>query len=184
LLFFAAATVWLWLAPESRATGWIAVAMGFVGLFAADQLYGVLPSGPGHGHSASVMWTGILLTAIAAGEPGIAAIVGLARLAAFARLRWAAAARGRPSRLPLVTARAALTLAALVSLVVPGVPGGWAASFALALGGDAVDRCLYYMELERETPRRQMDLALAGRIDPKRDARRGRRPVVAGFSRT
>jgi Fe-S-cluster-containing dehydrogenase component/DMSO reductase anchor subunit len=173
-LFSAVTTLWLWLAPESRVPGWTAAAIGFAGLFAADQLYGVLPSGPGHGHSASVMWTGILLATIATGERELAVIVGLAKLAVFARLRWIAVAKGRPSHPLLVIARAGLTLAAIVSLLAPAFPGGWVASFALALGGDAVDRCLYYMELERETPRRQMDQALAAR----REARRSNRPAA------
>ena len=163
-LFFAIATLWLWLAPENRALGWTAVIIGFLGLFAADQLYGVLPAGPGHGYSASVVWTGILMMTIASDERELAVIIGLVRLAMFARQRWNSVTQGRPLGPALAGARAGLTLAALASLFVRGLPGGWVASFVLALGGDAVDRCQYYMELERETPRRQMGLALARRI--------------------
>ena len=163
-IFFAIATLWLWLAPENRALGWTAVVIGILGLFAGDQLYGVLPAGPGHGRSASVVWTGILMMTIASDERELAVITGLARLAMFARQRWNSVAQGRPLGPVLVGARAGFTLTALASLFVPGLPGGWVASFVLALGGDAVDRCQYYMELERETPRRQMDLALARRL--------------------
>jgi len=163
-LFLAIATAWLWLAPENRVLGWTAVVIGILGLFAADQLYGVLPAGSGHGHSASVIWTGILMGTIAGHARELAAIIGLARLVVYARLRRDVVARGLPPRPALAAARAGLTLAAIVSLFVPGLPGGWVASFLLALGGDAVDRCQYYTELERETPRRQMDLALARRI--------------------
>jgi hypothetical protein len=78
----------------------------------------------------------------------------------------------------LAGARAGLTLAALALLFVPWLPGGWIAAFVLALGGDAVDRCQYYMELERETPRRQMDLALARRLAAREGAHTRFKPVA------
>jgi hypothetical protein len=177
-LFFAIATLWLWLAPENRALGWTAVVIGILGLFAADRLYGVLPAGPGHGRSASVVWTGILMMTIASGGRELAVIVGLVKLAMFARQRRNSVAQGRPLDPVLTWARAGLTLTALASLFVPGLPGGWIAAFVLALGGDAVDRCQYYMELERETPRRQMDLALARRLAAREGAHTRFKPVA------
>ena len=64
--FFGLATLWLALAPGSRALGWGVAAVGFAGLFAADQLYGVLPGGAGWRHSAGVTWIGLLLAALLA----------------------------------------------------------------------------------------------------------------------
>ena len=158
--FFAFATLWLAVVPGPRALGSAIALVGFAGLFAADSVYAVLPSGPGYRHSASVLWTGLLLAAIAGGKPELGVLVGAAKLYLYVARKRRFAAAGRPLRPVLGVLRGGVGLVLPFALWTMG-PAAYATAAALVVFGEIVDRVEYYLELERESPRRQMDLALA-----------------------
>ncbi len=161
-VFFGLATWWLALAPESRALGWAVTAVGFVGLVAADQLYSVLPGGAGYRHSAGVTWIGLVLAALAARVNGLAALVLLLQSGLYAHRKQI---ERRPGQGWVSAVRAGAGLVAPLVLLFMGPPAEGAV-VALVVAGAVVDRCEFYTELERESPRRQMDLALARRVAP------------------
>jgi len=171
--FFGLATLWLAVAPGQRALGSAIAVVGFAGLFAADSVYAVLPSGPGYRHSASVMWTGLLFAAMAGGEPELAVLVGAAKLLLYVARKRRFAAGGRPTRPVLGVLRGGVGLVLPFALWTMG-PAANGVVAALVAFGEAVDRAEYYLELERESPRRQMGLALARRLAEREPAAVGR----------
>ncbi len=162
-VFFGLATLWLAFAPGRPAPGAAIALVGFAGLFAADSVYAVLPAGPGYRHSASVLWAGLLVAAIAGGEPEIGVLVGAAKLYLYVARKRRFAASGRPLRPVLSVLRGGVGLVLPFALWTMG-PAAYAAAVALVVFGEVVDRVEYYLELERESPRRQMGLALSRRL--------------------
>jgi len=168
--FFGLATLWLVFAPGQHALGAAIALVGFAGLFAADAVYAVLPSGPGYRHSASVLWTGLLFAALAGGEPEIGVLVGAAKLYLYVARKRRFAAADRPLRPVMSVLRGGVGLVLPFALWTMG-PAAYAAAAALVVFGEVVDRVEYYLELERESPRRQMALALERRLAEREPAR-------------
>jgi len=162
--FFGAATVWLAVAPDDRRTGIAVALVGFLGLLCADQVYSVLQrAGPGYRHSASVLWTGWFLTGVFSGELWLALPIGCGKLALYVLRKQRFRETGRPTRLPLGLVRVTLGFVLPLSLWLADLSDGRALIITCVLIGEAVDRAEYYLELERETPRRRMADVLLGR---------------------
>jgi hypothetical protein len=133
------------------------VVVGFLGLFCADQVYGVMRRvGPGYRHSAGVLWTGFFLTGVFSGAWWLAAAVGFGKLGLYALRKLQFHQSDRSTLLPLALVRVALGfLFPLIGWLI-GPAGYHPLIIACALAGEAIDRAEYYLELERETPRRRM----------------------------
>jgi DMSO reductase iron-sulfur subunit len=161
--FFAAATIWLAVAPDDGRVGIAVTLLGFLGLFCTDQVYGVMQRvGPGYRHSASVLWTGFYLTGIFSGAWWLVAVVGLGKLGLYALRKSQFHRSKHPTRLPLGFAR--VTLSFFVPFVwwLLGATDPHPLSIASVLIGEAIDRAEYYLDLERETPKRRMADILVG----------------------
>ena len=152
-LFIALAASWLIVAPGIGALAWGAALVGFAGLFCADSVYGVLPGGPGHRHSAGVTLTGALLAAALSGAVIIA--VPLIALKAWMYFRFDEPRRVAPSIVAMRVAAGFVAPMVLWSLV----PSQAGAIVCIAIG-EAIGRAEYYMQLRRSTPRLEMDRAL------------------------
>jgi hypothetical protein len=110
------------------------------------------------------VWTGLLAGAILARVLPLAVVLGAVKLLLYLIRKLAFARAGRPARPIVSLARAGLMLVALGILLIDPPFFLRALALVAALAGEAIDRAEYYTELERETPRRQMDLALARRV--------------------
>ena len=156
-VFMGAATVWLALAPDDGRAGIAVVLVGFLGLFCADQVYGVLlRAGPGYRHSASVLWTGLFLTGVYSGTWWLAAVIGAGKLGLYFLRKLQFLNLGRPTRWTLGVVRLTFGFLVPLGLWAIDVPGARPLIIASVLAGEAIDRVEYYLELERETPRRRM----------------------------
>lgn len=156
-VFFGAATAWLALAPGDGRAGIAIALVGFLGLFCADQVYGVLGrSGSGYRHSASLLWTGFFLTGIFSGAGWLAATVGFGKLGFYCLRKLQFHQLGRPARSTLGFLRVVLGFLVPLGLWVIDLPDPRPLIIACVLAGEAIDRAEYYLELERETPRRRM----------------------------
>jgi DMSO reductase iron-sulfur subunit len=156
-VFFGAATAWLAIAPGDGRAGIATALVGFLGLFCADQVYGVLRrSGPGHRHSASVLWTGFFLTGIFSGAGWLAVAVGFGRLGLYCLRKLQFRQSNRPTSPTLGIFRVTLGFLVPLGLWVFALPDARPLIIACVLAGEAIDRAEYYLELERETPRRRM----------------------------
>jgi DMSO reductase anchor subunit len=167
--FFVAGTGALLVWPESAALGWAAAALGFVAMFCGNRVYGVLRGSPGvRGHSASLVGMAAYLAAVCVGEAAFAVAFGIGRAPFYLLRKLRFRSAGRPPR-PLVSA-VRLGLGFLVPLAL------WLVAFerlhlvllACALAGELIDRCEFYAEIEKPSPRRQMA------IDLERHLARGR----------
>jgi len=162
--FFGAATIWLALAPDHGRAGIAVALVGFLALFCADQVYSVLQrAGPGYRHSASALWTGFFLTGVFSGELWLALPIGLGKLALYALRKQRFRQTGRSTRLPLGVARVTIGFVVPFALWLADASDDRALIIACVLIGEAIDRAEYYLELERETPRRRIADVLLGR---------------------
>jgi Fe-S-cluster-containing dehydrogenase component len=177
--FFGLAVVYVWWAPENRALGAAAALVGFLGLFSADRIYGVLGgSGPGHRHSAGVLWTGLFLTGVFSGSPWLAGTFGTGKLVLYGARKLRFLESGKPVR-PIASAvRLALGFVAPLILWLGDLDGLHAYIIASVLIGELTDRAEYYEELEARSPRRRMAVDLQRRIAALEAAPPGR--VAAG----
>ena len=153
--FVALATLHL-LFPELKVLATAAAVAGLAALFAMDRVYDlVLRHEPRRPHSADVLLTGLLCTALLLGQllpvlllAGVKLVLYLARKRRFARWGW-----------PVRRGWSALRLA--TGFVVPCValldPANWT-TWALAsmAVGELVDRGEFYCELRVPTPQGQM----------------------------
>ncbi len=134
-------------------------------LFAADRVYSVLTlARPAHRHSASVLLTGLFLTGLLADVVLLAGTVGVAKLALYLGRKIERAWRGAAWRPGMSVARLSFGLALPALLWVVDREAFGVVIVGAALVGELIDRGEYYEELERESPRRQLALALAGEI--------------------
>jgi hypothetical protein len=155
--FLGAATVWLALAPGDGRTGIAISLIGVLGLFCADQVYGVLRrAGPGSRHSASVLWTGFFLTGIYSGTWWLAVVIGFGKLGLYCLRKLQFYQFERPTRPGLGLLRVTIGFLVPLGLWSIGLPGARPLIIACVLAGEAIDRVEYYLELERETPRRRI----------------------------
>lgn len=162
--FFASANAFLWIAPDSAWLAWSAVLIGFVALLCTDYVYGVLRTFHPLAHSASVLLTGALLTAVLSAWVWPSALLGFAKLALYVLRKLSFVESGRRVRPVLSAARAGM------GLVLP--PVLWLLDFqqyqliiivAIVIG-ELIDRCEFYMELERVTPRRELRMVLREQV--------------------
>jgi Fe-S-cluster-containing dehydrogenase component len=161
--FFVFAALWLAFGNDQRTTGLAVAALGFVALLSADEIYGVLPGGAGYRHSAGVLWTGVFLASALMREPEIAVVVGFGKLWGYTARKRRFFSAGRPTRPLLSVVRVGAGLVIPFALWTMG-PAFGGVALALLLTGEIVDRIEFYLELERESPRRQMAMALARRV--------------------
>jgi DMSO reductase iron-sulfur subunit len=128
---------------------------GFAALFAMDRVYEVTRTPGLRSHSAQALLTGAFLGALFAGLVAIATGVAAVKLALYLARKRRFARLGRDVRLLASTARVALgVLAPPLLLAVDPAGLAWPA-VAMAIAGEAIDRCEYYLELDVPTPRRQ-----------------------------
>jgi DMSO reductase iron-sulfur subunit len=161
--FFVAATAWLGLAPGEGRTGIVIALAGFLGLLCADQVYGVMRrAGPGYRHSASVLWTGFFLTGVFSGAWWLALPIGVGKLALYVLRKLQFHQTDRQTRLPLSLARVALGFVIPLASLAADLPDGWTLTVVCVMVGEAIDRAEYYLELERDTPRRRIADVLLG----------------------
>ncbi len=158
--FVGLATVHL-LLPDFRALAVAAAAVGFAALFAMDRVYDlVLRHEPLRSHSADVLLTGLLWTALLIGQWRMAALLAAAKLALylgrklrFARRRWPTRPGWSGLRLS-----AGFALPCVLAVADPGHWPLWA--LAGTAVGELVDRGELYSELRVPTPRGQMATSL------------------------
>jgi DMSO reductase anchor subunit/ferredoxin len=161
--FFGIATLWLAFAPGQGRVGIAIALLGFVSLFCADQVYSVLSRPrPALRHSAGVLWTGLFLTGIFSGAWWLAAPIGLGKLSFYILRKLQFHQTKRPTRLPLSIARVALGFAIPLAAWGADATYGRMMTLVCVLAGEAIDRAEYYLELERETPRRRIAEILWG----------------------
>ncbi len=161
LAFFVLATTYLWLAPGTVALGAAATLVGLMALLCADGVYSVLRSArPVHGHSASVLWTGLFLTGVFAGRVWLAAVFGIAKLALYVGRKLEFAERGRRVRPIASAARVSFGFVVPLVLWIVDLEGTRLFLIASVLLGELIDRGEFYAELESESPRRQMEIEL------------------------
>jgi Fe-S-cluster-containing dehydrogenase component len=162
--FFASASLWSLLAPEFEGIGLAITALGFVGLFCADRVYGVLRrAGSGYHHSASVLGTGLFLLGIFSGLFWLAFAIGLVKVILYIRRKLQFLNSDQAMRPLLTLLRISLGFLAPLAWWASGADDAGVAWIACVLVGEAIDRAEYYLELERETPRRQMADVLMAR---------------------
>ncbi len=141
------------LLPELRGLAVAAAAAGFAALFAMDRVYDlVLRHEPLRSHSADVLLTGLLLTAVLIGVPPLALFLAAVKLTLYLGRKLRFARRGWPVRRRLSGLRLA---AGFVLPVVTGVadPAHWQAwALAGTAVGELVDRGELYSELRVPTP--------------------------------
>ncbi len=162
--FLALGAAYLWLAPWSRALGAAATAVGFLGLYCADQVYSVLrASRAAYRHSAGVVWTGLFLAAVFAGS-WFAALFGVGKLALYVQRKSEFTDAGRPVRPWTSMARVVFGFAVPVALWLADPAGTRVLLIASVMLGELIDRGEYYAELESESPRRQMGIDLEEQV--------------------
>ncbi len=163
--FFATATAYLWWMPGSEILAGLAVLLGFVALFCADQVYGVLErAGPGYRHSASVLWTGVFLTGVLLGSGWLAGLFGFGKMSLYIIRKLRFIELGRSVRPGISAARLALGFVLPLALWWLE-PVGWRdCIIAAVLLGEIIDRGEYYIELERTSPGLAMREALEQRV--------------------
>jgi DMSO reductase iron-sulfur subunit len=164
--FFAAGTAALWSVPGARGIGIAAALIGFLGLHCIDRVYGVLRgTAPGHLHSAGVLWMGFFLTGVFAGRAWLAAVFGVGRLLLYLLRKTAFREAGKPVRPLLGAARVGLGFVLPLLLWWVDAEALRAPLLASLLLGELVDRCEFYLELERPSPRRRMAEVLQQRVE-------------------
>lgn len=158
--FLGLATLWLLAAPAIPMLGLVAALVGFAALFAIDRVYDVVPRPTVAGlHSAEVLLTGLLLTALLAAPPVVAIPLASLKLGLYVERHRRRAQEPRlPSGWAVLRLGAGFALPLALVLVEPSRWRLWAlAGSAL---GELVDRVEFYRELAVPSPRRQVVLDL------------------------
>ncbi|MEM7357075.1 MAG: DmsC/YnfH family molybdoenzyme membrane anchor subunit, partial [Acidobacteriota bacterium] len=149
-------------------TPWLAPAAGFCGLaalYAIDRVYDLVrPPEARLLHSADVVLTGALLTALLLGKPWATGAVALIELVLYLWRKVLRRQRGKTVRWAWSAARLGLGFAVPLGLALTGAQHWTAWALVSVLLGELIDRCEFYEELEVPTPRGQMDHELAARL--------------------
>ncbi|HSG09442.1 MAG TPA: DmsC/YnfH family molybdoenzyme membrane anchor subunit [Longimicrobiales bacterium] len=123
---------------------------GFALLFAIDRVYAVTRTRGLAFHSARVLLTGLMVAGLAAGMPwlwgGAVAAKAVSFAGRVARGAWPEAGGWAAVRFGPGLIIPAGVLLAGQAVELP--PSAWAASLALLAGGEIVDRCAFYLELD------------------------------------
>ncbi len=147
--------------PDLKVPAAAAVAAGFAALFAMDRVYDlVLRHQPPRPHSADILLTGLLWSAVLLGHPPSALLVAVVKLALYLGRKLRLARRGWPSRWRWSALRlgAGFALPCVIGLADPGHWIAWA--LAGTAVGEMVDRGELYSELRVPTPEGHMAMAL------------------------
>jgi DMSO reductase iron-sulfur subunit len=153
------------LIPLSLAGGlaWLGLGAGLAALFSMDSVYRVTATPKLRWHSSQVLSTGILVFALASGFVWLSVGILLLKALFYGLRKQARRRRGEALRPWLSALR-------LGGIVVPGVLWGLLAAAGLQIAvlqialGEAVDRCEFYLELEVQSPRREMERALSRQV--------------------
>jgi Fe-S-cluster-containing dehydrogenase component/DMSO reductase anchor subunit len=128
----------------SAALGWSAFAAGLALVVSIDAVYRAIPRAETSvRHSADTVLTVLLLVGIGTATLLVAWTAAAVKALLFAA-RWLRGPMGLPAPL------AGLRIVVLATAV--SGPLDWGAAFALAVAGEALDRCAFYTELEPMTP--------------------------------
>ncbi len=149
------------LLPELRGLAVAAAAAGFAALFAMDRVYDlVLRHEPQRSHSADVLLTGLLLTAISVGRLPLALFLAAVKLVLYLGRKLRFARRGWPPRWGWSGLRLAAGFALPLTLGFAD-PAHWPAwALAGTAVGELIDRGELYSELRVPTPRGHMSASL------------------------
>ena len=163
---FAGLAAWHLVMPEARALAIAAVAAGFAALLAMDRVYDlVLRHEPYRAHSADVLLTGLLASAVLLESLPLALALGGAKLALYLARKRRFARRGWPTRPVWSTLRvgAGFVFPCLMVLADPAHWPAWA--LAGISVGEVVDRGELYVELRVPTPAAHMAYTLERVLD-------------------
>jgi DMSO reductase anchor subunit len=147
--------------PTSRPIAWIVFAVGFATLMSIDRVYAALPIiDPRRYHSASALFTGLLLVGLLSANLLVSAVVGAGKLYLYIRRKTDFNRNRKPTRMGLSMIRVsvgflipALTWIFLDSDFFPLV-------IASVLVGELIDRLEFYAELDIVTPEKQTTIDL------------------------
>jgi len=139
--------------------GYATVGVGILALVAIDRVYGKAEiRGAGPLHSAEVLGTGLLLAAVGTGAELVVATVAAVKLALFVARQLARAKMNLGVSTGVIVPRVGFLLAGAGWLVLGESGAAALPAYAMILAGEAIDRCVYYTELEIPTPdSRQLD---------------------------
>jgi len=151
--------------PGLIALGLIAIGVGFAALFAMDRVYDIVPHPRILGlHSADVVVTGFLLTALFAGSLALAALAAGVKLLLYGVRKLRAPGEGRETRPAWTALRLAagfiLPLPLFLSPLGPSLGDpllpptiGWSVALLGVAVGEITDRIEFYLELDAPGPR-------------------------------
>ena len=147
-----------WLVP-------LAAVVGSSALFAVDRVVDVVrPAESRLLHSADVMLTGALVSALLLGYPRYAATVALLKLTLYLQRKLRRRRLGKDPRWGWSLARVGAGLAGMSWWLASGTPAWSLPPLALTAIGEIIDRCELYEELEVPTPSGEMGNELAARL--------------------
>jgi DMSO reductase anchor subunit/NAD-dependent dihydropyrimidine dehydrogenase PreA subunit len=161
---------WLYLShfPGESVLGWVAVVIGFAGLFAIDRLYQVaMHISPMNFHSAQTLFNGLYLAGILTGNLWIFGGAGLVKLSLYVYRKKLLSDMGRPISPWLSAGRVAMGF--LIPVMLFAIQWTFTtehltffSSFCVLIG-ELMDRTEFYNELDIITPEKQLltDLKLA-----------------------
>jgi hypothetical protein len=171
-LFLASGGAYLLTTPRHGWLGWIAVLLGLGALLAMDMVYR-FAVGPGSKipHSASMVLTGPLLAGVLLLDPWLVGVFGSSKAILYCLRKLAMLRAGRGVRPWVSAGRMGLGLVAPTGLWIAGIPGTHGLIMLGVLIGEFIDRTEFYADLDFQSPRRQMLLDLAKRVNHVGDTR-------------
>jgi Fe-S-cluster-containing dehydrogenase component len=133
-----------------RTLGWASPAAGFATLYCIDRVYGAVSRKTYPGlHSGAAVLSGIFLFGVIAHNEWVAGLTGLARLVLYAeRQPWSRSRARRWAALLRLGAGFVLPLALWTEFP------DWV--LAVAMVGEVIDRCEYYLDLDIPSPRSRL----------------------------
>jgi Fe-S-cluster-containing dehydrogenase component len=150
LAFMVLATAMLSFPDYVEVLGWPAVLAGFAALYCIDRVYEIVSgSAMSRLHSARALLTGLFLLGILTANPIVAGMTGLGKLVLYAHRQSWTRSHGR-----FLASLLRLAAGFVVPLAVWRVYPGWVLPAVLA--GELIDRCEYYLDLDIQTPQRQV----------------------------
>ena len=150
LAFMVLTTAMLSFPAYIEVLGWPAVLAGFAALYCIDRVYEIVSgSTMSRLHSARALLTGLFLLGILTVHPIVAGMTGLGKLVLYAHRQSWTRSHGR-----FLASLLRLGAGFVVPLAVWRVYPGWVLPAVLA--GELIDRCEYYLDLDIQTPQRQI----------------------------